>query len=60
MSKKLAVIGVGNMAKAIISGIRGSNIDISAFYLYDVNTDQYNFFSGDEIIYAQSIADAIR
>lgn len=59
MSKKLAVIGVGNMAKAIISGIRGSDIDISDFYLYDVNPDQYKKISGDEIVYAETIADAI-
>ena len=36
MNKKIAVIGVGNMAKAILSGIISSkNICISNFYIYD-------------------------
>lgn len=35
MDKKLAVVGVGNMAKAIISGILSAEINISEFYLYD-------------------------
>ena len=35
MKKKFAVIGVGNMAKSIIAGITSSNIQVSAFYLFD-------------------------
>ena len=40
MSKKLAVIGVGNMAKAIIGGIKKSDVPVSHFYLYDINVSQ--------------------
>ena len=40
MSKKLAVIGVGNMAKAIIGGIKNSDVSVSHFYLYDINVSQ--------------------
>ena len=32
MSKNLAVIGVGNMAKAIISGIKKSDIQINKYF----------------------------
>ncbi len=39
---KLAVIGVGNMAKAIIGGIQGSDMDISEILLFDKNTSQYD------------------
>ena len=35
MDRKFAVIGVGNMARAIISGIVSANIDVCGFYLYD-------------------------
>ena len=40
-SRSLAVIGVGNMAKAIIHGIIKANIDISEIFLYDNNDSQY-------------------
>ena len=59
MLKKIAVIGVGNMAKAIISGIRKSNLDVSCFYLYDVNPHQYDAFSGKDIVYSPSLEDAV-
>lgn len=42
MSYKLAVIGVGNMAKAIISGLQTSDIDVSEIRLYDKNSKQYD------------------
>lgn len=42
MSYKLAVIGVGNMAKAIISGLQTSDIDVSEIRLYDKNSAQYS------------------
>lgn len=42
MSYKLGVIGVGNMAKAIIAGIQKSDVDISQIILFDKNTDQYS------------------
>lgn len=60
MSKKMAVIGVGNMAKAIIGGIRRSDLSVSTFYLYDVNPDQCALFKGDDIKVADSIKVAVR
>ena len=42
MNCKLGVIGVGNMAKAIIGGIQGSSVAVSQIFLYDKNTDQYD------------------
>ena len=59
MSKKLPVLGVGNMAKSIISGIRKSNIGVSEFYLYDVNPEQYSSLTGDGMIASASINEAI-
>ncbi len=59
MSKKLAVIGVGNMAKSIISGIKKSNIGVSEFYLYDVNPEQYTSLLSDGTIPSSSIKEAV-
>ena len=59
MSKKVAVIGVGNMAKAIIAGIRASDVAVSTLYLYDVNPEQYSSIFGDDIVYANSIEEAV-
>ena len=59
MSKKLAVIGVGNMAKAIISGIKKSPLDISTIYLFDINSAQYENHLDDKTIPCDSVADAI-
>ena len=56
---KLAVIGVGNMAKAIINGILDSELDISAFILFDVNKEQYSSLSSDRIVAANSIESAL-
>ena len=39
--KKLAVIGYGNMAKAIVKGVIDSKTDISDIIIYDVNSAQY-------------------
>ena len=60
--KKLAVIGVGNMAKAIISGIISSNIDFSEIVLYDKNESQYTDIPNGHITYryASDISDAVR
>ena len=43
MEHKLAVIGVGNMAKAIIAGIASAKLPVSEFLLYDKNPE--TFFS---------------
>lgn len=42
MSYRLAVIGVGNMAKAVISGIQSSKTEVSEIRLFDKNQEQYN------------------
>lgn len=59
MSKKVAVIGVGNMAKAIIAGIRASDVPVSTLYLYDVNPEQYRSISGNDIVHASSVEEAV-
>ena len=59
MSKKIAVIGVGNMAKSIISGIKKSDIEVSEFYLYDVNSSQYSALLSESIIASSSIKEAV-
>ena len=40
MSYKLAVIGVGNMARAVIDGIQKNPVDISEIHMFDMNTEQ--------------------
>ena len=61
MNYRLAVLGVGNMAKAIISGIQKSSCSVSEIRLYDKNTDQYNDLATGTCSYAycNSIADAV-
>ena len=59
MSKKLAVIGVGNMARSIVSGIKKSNIGVSEFYLYDINPEQYHTLLGENVYSSSSIREAI-
>ena len=51
MKRKLAVIGVGNMAKAIINGIVSCDLPVAEILLYDKNTAQYN-----DILYNSNIA----
>ena len=62
MNRKLAVIGVGNMAKAIISGVVAKNLSISEILLYDKNSDQYeNLPREGSIVFrpAETIAQAV-
>ncbi|MBQ8300488.1 MAG: pyrroline-5-carboxylate reductase [Clostridia bacterium] len=61
MSYKLAVLGVGNMAKAVITGIQKSNVDVSAIYIFDKNKDQYKALEQGRCSYIQceSIKDAV-
>ena len=60
MSKRIAVIGVGNMAKAIVSGIKSSkDIEECEFYLYDVVPTQCDSLIGDGIYRAESISEAV-
>ena len=51
MSYRLAVIGVGNMAKAVLTGIQRSNVDVAEIYLFDKNSEQYNDLSQDNCNY---------
>ena len=48
--KKLAVIGYGNMAKAIVKGILDSNVDISNITIFDVDSSQYSSNIDSDII----------
>ncbi len=61
MNCKLATIGVGNMAKAIIEGIQSSEISVSEIILYDKNQSQYDSLQNNRCPYvcASSVADAI-
>ena len=60
MKKKLAVIGVGNMAKAIVGGILSANVPISEIFLYDRNPEQYATAPASELIsLTKSISEAI-
>ena len=59
--KTLAVIGVGNMAKSIISGIISSEVSVSEIILFDKNTDQYCDINNENIAVtvANSISEAV-
>lgn len=66
MKKKFAVIGVGNMARSIISGISSANIPVSSFHLYDKIDAAYaayqginNFYIEENVISAVEQADCI-
>ena len=48
MNKNFAVIGVGNMARAIISGVISADIDVCGFYLYDKVPLVYECYAGKE------------
>ena len=59
MSKRIAVIGVGNMAKSIISGILSSDIDLECFNLFDVNPEQYTSILSNKVNAKASIFEAV-
>ena len=61
MARSLAVIGVGNMATAIIAGISASDIDISNIILFDKNEAQYEKLKDCRIstVYASSVSQAV-
>lgn len=57
----LAVIGVGNMAKAIISGVVSASLPVSDIILYDKNKQQYeNLPEFERYAYAETISAAIQ
>ncbi len=63
MRTSLAVIGVGNMAKAIINGMLSSSAigtEISKIVLFDLNKDQYSSLLSDNIFATTTAADAVR
>lgn len=57
----MAVIGFGNMAKAIISGVLNSSVDIEEIKIFDKNPDQLISFknNSDKLKKEKNIADAI-
>ena len=50
MNQKIGVIGVGNMAKAIISGIVSSDLSVSEILLFDQNPTQYQDLPTSELL----------
>lgn len=60
MERKLAVIGVGNMAKAIIAGITSAKLSVSEFLLFDKSPEALETLpKNDRFCYASSIDKAI-
>ena len=60
MGCRLAVIGVGNMAKAIISGVFNSDLKIDHIFLYDKIESACNvFLSRENVSVSYSIEDAV-
>lgn len=61
MPYSMAVIGFGNMAKAIISGVLDSSINIGEIKIFDKNPEQYASFENHNhgLKQENSIADAI-
>ncbi len=58
----MAIIGVGNMAKAVISGIVCSEIPLSAIVLYDKNPAQYKELPVDSritFVHADTVEEAV-
>ncbi len=61
MSRKIAVIGVGNMARSIVSGILSSSLSVKQFFLYDKNTAAYECFaSKSNIAITESLENAVK
>ncbi len=58
---KLAVIGVGNMAKAVISGIQNSDVSVSKILMFDKNAEQYETLTSGRCpyVYCSSVAAAV-
>ncbi len=58
---KLAVIGVGNMAKAVIAGIQKTDTAVKEIFLFDKNTAQYDSLTAGKCPYVlcNSLEDAV-
>ena len=48
MNRKIAVIGVGNMAKAIINGMLACDMSVDKFFLYDKNSEACETYKNSE------------
>ena len=61
MRSSLGVIGVGNMAKAIIAGILSSDASgsISTIHLFDVNKEQYSSLLSNTVISHSSLEETV-
>lgn len=59
MRNKLAVIGYGNMAKAIVKGVLSAETDISDIIVFDVNATQYTACESNIIKVSESMEAAI-
>lgn len=61
MPYSMAVIGFGNMAKAIISGVLNSSVDIKEIKIFDKNPAQYDSFENhrEKLKKEESIASSI-
>ena len=58
--RTMAVIGVGNMAKAVIGGILRSELPIQRIFLYDKNVEQYRDLPSNDIFaYADTVEQAV-
>ena len=61
-SRKIAVIGVGNMARSIICGIINAKMDVDEIVLFDKNPSQYELLNSVEKFrfkYVESIEEAV-
>ena len=61
LGKVLAVIGVGNMARAIVTGIDRSSVNVDSVWLYDKVVAQYDMLECGRlnIVRAESIESAV-
>lgn len=60
MNRKIAVIGVGNMAKAIINGMLACDMSVDEFFLYDKNSEACETYKNSErFCICDSIATAV-
>lgn len=61
MNRKIAVIGVGNMARSIISGVISAKMPIDGYFLYDKYPSACDTFKGTDNVYmAKDIAEAVK
>ena len=61
MERNFAVIGVGNMARSIITGITSAGIPISNFYLFDKNPQACNVYNNkNNFFIVEDIASAVK